>query len=196
VFFFFQLTRLIKMKAWVFDEHSPDTDLRTPHQTSPPQPVSEKELAELGVTFERLPVDDWERRLTEYCQRHGFDDYETNDLSPQTVPQYDEKLKQISAEHIHDVDEARYVIEGGGYLDIRSKKDHWIRCWLLPGDLLHAVGGLYHRFSMDSSNNIVLRRLAKKGVGFDTIKRPCDDHPARQHYVTRFLSAVPTGTQK
>ena len=40
---------------------------------------------------------------------------------------YDEKVKQFLREHIHDDDEARAIVEGCGYFDVKDTHDSWIR---------------------------------------------------------------------
>jgi 1,2-dihydroxy-3-keto-5-methylthiopentene dioxygenase len=83
---------------------------------------------------------------------------------------------------MHEDEEIRYVLSGGGYFDVRGASYHhphpwaftedgyeyvapeaptdaWIRLALEPGDLLVLPAGLYHRLALDDAESIHLLRL-------------------------------------
>jgi cupin superfamily acireductone dioxygenase involved in methionine salvage len=58
-------------------------------------------------------------------------------------------LQQMYAEHLHENEEIRFILEGCGYYDIRDNNDEWIRIEVLGGDLIVVPSGCYHRFMLD-----------------------------------------------
>eukprot|EP00928_Gymnodinium_smaydae_P008585 TRINITY_DN13121_c0_g1_i2.p1 TRINITY_DN13121_c0_g1~~TRINITY_DN13121_c0_g1_i2.p1 ORF type:complete len:210 (+),score=1.36 TRINITY_DN13121_c0_g1_i2:77-631(+) len=175
------------MEAWYMNET--DEDQRLPHYSEPKQYVSVEGLADLGVLYWHLDADKYETdpELQQIRENRGYTYMDIITCSPEKLPNYHEKLKNFFEEHIHNDEEIRYCLEGSGYFDVRDSNDRWIRVWLKKGDLIVLPAGIYHRFTLDTSNYIKAMRLFVGEPVWTPHNRPQDDNPIRKGYIGNYF---------
>ncbi|WOH16105.1 hypothetical protein DCAR_0935654 [Daucus carota subsp. sativus] len=182
------------IKAWFTEEN--DQDKRLPHHCNPQEFVSPHHLADIGVLYWHLNPKNYENdeELLKIRQDRGYNYMDMLDLCPEKVENYEQKLRNFYTEHIHANEEIRYCLKGNGYFDVRDKDDRWIRIWIRPGDLIILPAGIYHRFTLDTSNYIKLMRLFLGEPVWTAHNRPQDNHPSRREYIKNFTSKVGVGS--
>jgi len=146
--------------AWVINEafHG---DQREDHKHNPMQEVPLSRLADLGVLYWRIECASWETsaELARIRTERGYKNHDIVNITRDTLPNYDEKLKIFFSEHLHEDEEIRFVLDGTGYFDIRDENDKWIRIAVEKGDMIVLPAGMYHRFTLDTKNYVKALRL-------------------------------------
>lgn len=177
-----------RIAAWFMDDS--DEDQRLPHKKSPNKPVDLEKLRDLGVLYWRLDADNYEKdpRLAAIRKERGYSYQDIITVSPDKLPGYEKKIKSFFEEHLHTDEEIRYILEGSGYFDVRSKGEDWIRIECNKGDMIVLPEGIYHRFTLDDKDYIKAMRLFVGEPVWTPINRPADDHESRQKYVHSFLA--------
>jgi 1,2-dihydroxy-3-keto-5-methylthiopentene dioxygenase len=122
-------------------------DQREPHDSGRKVPATK--LAELGIIHHNFPsVSD----VDSIASARSYKNRDVIEISPTTLPGYEEKVKMFFNEHLHEDEEIRYILDGGGFFDVRGKDDDWIRIQLDKFDLMIMPAGIYHRFTTDEKN--------------------------------------------
>jgi len=178
------------MKAYYFDNLPGDQ--RLPHDSYITVPSAT--LDALGVLHWSIPLHDgWESEIDRVA---GERDYKNRDVVLITKEglgdAYESKIQMFYAEHMHDDEEIRYILEGSGFFDVREHSaDAWIRLHLTAGDLIVLPAGIYHRFSVDEANMTRTMRLFKDEPKWAAHNRSSetDMNPNRLQYL-RSISAA------
>ncbi len=106
----------------------------------------------------RTPVD-------ELKTTRGYVQEDIVELNPQT-PDLDAICAKFIGEHFHDDDEVRFVLEGEGIFDIRSRDDRYMRVQVKKGDLIVVPAKRHHRFMLTETKSIRCVRLFKDQSGW------------------------------
>jgi len=174
------------VQAWYFDNDT-NVDYREPHKSDPPVYVSLEELKkQTGVEYFKIDADTYDS--CEFYHKlkkdKGYTYEDSICVSRDKLPNYDEKIKSFYHEHLHSDEEIRFIIGGGGYFDVRDRKDQWIRIYCEKNDLIVLPAGIYHRFTIDKNDYIEAKRLFVGEPVWTPINRPeADCHPVRKDYL-------------
>ncbi|KPM36891.1 1,2-dihydroxy-3-keto-5-methylthiopentene dioxygenase [Neonectria ditissima] len=172
------------MKAYYYDNLPGDQ--RLPHDSG--RGVDADALLALGVYYYHLPE---LQSVDELAEKRGYRNRDEIKVSPKTMGDiYEEKVKMFFKEHLHEDEEIRYIRDGRGYFDVRSKDDQWVRVQLDKDDLLILPAGIYHRFTTDEDNFVHAMRLFKDEPKWTALNREpeLDQNTHRQEYVKEFLA--------
>lgn len=127
--------------------------------------ITPAELASEGVILRRLELAGAEPALARFMTEHGYRARDVVELSSATE-ELDSILARFAREHLHVDDEVRFVYEGEGIFDIRSRDDRWMRIVVRPGDLIVVPRGRYHRFTLGPKRAIRCARLFEDAIGW------------------------------
>ena len=127
--------------------------------------IDDARLRAEGVHHERLSIGAHDAPLEALMRANGYLERDEIALRPTT-----EGLEAICAkfdrEHAHDEDEVRFVLEGEGIFDIRSKDDRWMRVVVGEGDLIVVPKDRHHRFLLTDARTIRCVRLFQDRKGW------------------------------
>lgn len=130
-------------------------DQREPHDSG--NAVSEDKLASLGVLYHHCPT---LGAVDKLASERGYKNRDEVCVSPTTMGDvYEEKVKMFFAEHLHEDEEIRYILDGEGYFDVRGVDDEWIRICLVKDDMIILPAGIYHRFTTNEQNVCAIAAL-------------------------------------
>ena len=184
--------------SWYMSDAGASVDQRSPQQRDPPAPVSRAALAALGVlSWEGLGAGladaAADPALARIRAERGYSYHDVITISPEKLPNYEEKLKTFYAEHLHTDEEIRLVLEGSGYFDVKDAADRWIRVAMEAGDMIILPAGMYHRFTLDERNYIKAMRLFVGEPVWTAYNRGAegtDAMPARAAFLTALGGAA------
>ncbi|KAI1268622.1 hypothetical protein F5Y18DRAFT_376164 [Xylariaceae sp. FL1019] len=173
------------MRAYWYDNVAGDQ--RLPHNSG--KDVDTAELERIGVLYYRISEMEGVDAL---AQQRGYKNRDEITVSPAKMGDaYESKVRMFFDEHLHEDEEIRYIRDGQGYFDVRSKDDDWVRIQLEKDDLIILPAGIYHRFTTDEDNYIQAMRLFKEEPKWTPLNRSedLDANDYRKAYVSEFVKA-------
>ncbi|KAH7087617.1 1,2-dihydroxy-3-keto-5-methylthiopentene dioxygenase [Paraphoma chrysanthemicola] len=167
------------MRAYWFDNLPGDQ--RQPHDSG--REVDPAYLEKLGVLYRRINS---QSEVDELAASRNYKNRDEITVSPEKMGDiYEEKVKSFFHEHLHEDEEIRYILNGGGYFDVRNDGDEWVRIQLEKGDLIVLPSGIYHRFTTDEQNYTHAMRLFKDEPKWTPLNRgnETDENQYRKEYL-------------
>jgi 1,2-dihydroxy-3-keto-5-methylthiopentene dioxygenase len=128
-------------------------------------PLEGVRLRDEGVHHDHLEIGAHEAPLAALMHARGYIERDEIALSPATEG-LDAICARFDREHLHDEDEVRFVLEGEGVFDIRSRDDRWMRVEVGAGDLIVVPAARHHRFSLTDRRAIRCVRLFQDRAGW------------------------------
>ncbi|ORX58994.1 Acireductone dioxygenase [Hesseltinella vesiculosa] len=176
------------MRAYYYEDST--ADQREPHDSG--REASLDDLEKVGVLYWRFDGEQGLEELNALAKKRSYKNRDEITVSPSSMGDvYESKVKSFFAEHLHEDEEIRYILDGTGYFDVRDKQDSWIRIAMEKGDMIVLPSGIYHRFTTDAKNYIKAMRLFKDDPVWTPINRPlADDNRYRHDYVSSFDVSV------
>ncbi len=104
-------------------------------------------------------------RLDALMSERGYVKKDVIALAPDT-PSLDAICAKFVDEHHHTEDEVRFMLEGEGIFDIRSRDDRWMRVTVEKGDLIVVPANRHHRFFLTDRREIRCVRLFQTPDGW------------------------------
>lgn len=137
------------------------------HYLDDETPISTETLRAEGVLYDALPTDEpaYRAPIDALRTERGYVAEDVVALSPDT-PNLDAICAKFLDEHSHTEDEVRFVLEGAGIFDIRSRDDRYMRVTVEAGDLIVVPEGRHHRFMLTEARHIRCVRLFKDPSGW------------------------------
>jgi len=118
-----------------------------------------------GIHYQALTLGQHQPALDELMARNGYVTQDEVALRPDT-PNLDAVCAKFIDEHLHTEDEVRFVLEGEGVFDIRSRDDQWMEVKVEPGDLIVVPAHRHHRFYLTAAKTIRCARLFQDQSGW------------------------------
>jgi 1,2-dihydroxy-3-keto-5-methylthiopentene dioxygenase len=127
--------------------------------------LSPETLVGEGLLYETMPVDAFQGRLDVVKRDRGYVHQDVVDLRADT-PGLEAICAKFADEHLHDEDEVRFILDGEGVFDVRSREDRMMRVVVERADLIVVPALRNHRFELTGSRAIRAVRLFKDPSGW------------------------------
>jgi 1,2-dihydroxy-3-keto-5-methylthiopentene dioxygenase len=136
-------------------------------------------LAARGIEYERTapdaPLEDgapadavlaaYKGKIDELKARGGYVTADVIDVYPDT-PNLEAMLNKFNAEHWHDEDEIRFIVEGRGLFHIHPAGGPVFAIEVVAGDLIRVPRGTHHWFDLCADRRIRAIRLFQDPSGW------------------------------
>lgn len=132
--------------------------------------LTARELQNEGIHYENIPAGDYQKDLDRIKKNWGYSAQDIVELNPGT-PNLDAICAKFDKEHLHTDDEVRYVLEGEGYFDIRSRDDRWMHVFVEAGDFILVPADRNHLFYLTGQKRIRCVRLFKDNPSWTPVYR-------------------------
>ncbi|MFK7986726.1 MAG: cupin domain-containing protein [Sandaracinaceae bacterium] len=151
---------------WLCTHRGSEETMRA-HWMDTEQPIEAETLVREGVTYEALSTDAnaYQPSLDALKARGGYVEQDEVALRPE-MPNLAVVCAKFDREHRHEEDEVRFVLEGEGVFDIRSRDDRWMRVTVSAGDLIVVPKDRHHRFMLTETRSIRCVRLFQDQSGW------------------------------
>ncbi|EOQ99865.1 hypothetical protein E3P92_02056 [Wallemia ichthyophaga] len=142
------------MRAYYMDDV--DGSFTAPHNSG--VSLDAGYLGKLGIQYQYNP--DVEKVAVE----QGYKNRDVIGISKEVLgeEEYQKKLDIFKVEHLHTDIEARLILDGSGYFDVRDRlqnNEKWIRIAVEKDDLIILPPGIFHRFTTDDNGYTRAMRL-------------------------------------
>ncbi|OGR52579.1 MAG: hypothetical protein A3I11_09170 [Elusimicrobia bacterium RIFCSPLOWO2_02_FULL_39_32] len=127
-------------------------------------------LMEEGIYYQKIPTENFQPSLDKIKKSWRYSAQDIVELYP-AMPNLDAICAKFDKEHIHTDDEVRFVLNGEGIFDIRSKKDQWMRLLVEKGDFILVPANRNHLFYLTPTKTIQCVRLFKENPSWTPIYR-------------------------
>lgn len=135
------------------------------HWVDSGESIGASTLHDEGLLYETLPLAGFQEALERLKRERGYVQQDEIELRP-TTPGLDAICAKFVDEHLHDDDEVRFILEGAGVFEVRSRNDRFMSVLVEAGDLLVVPARRYHRFELTDARNIRAVRLFKDKAGW------------------------------
>ncbi len=132
--------------------------------------LTSQELLSEGVHYEKISTGNYQAELDRIKRDWKYSAQDVVALEP-AMPNLDAICAKFDKEHIHTDDEVRFVLDGEGYFDIRSKSDQWMHVLVQKGDFILVPADRNHLFYLTDKKQIRCVRLFKENPSWSPIYR-------------------------
>lgn len=134
------------------------------------EPIAVADLRDQGIDSRPIDPAAYQDTINEIKETNGYVEQDVVEIRPD-MENLGALLAKFDKEHLHTLDEVRFVLDGAGVFDIRSTGDRWMRIEVCRGDYISVPANRHHRFFCTDSKHIKCVRLFQDASGWTPIYR-------------------------